>query len=151
MDLRDGWGGADPDYLHIFTGESPSITFIRRDRKPVNSNFQWKKPVVLLVNKGSRSGKEILAFGFKQHKIGPIVGSQTAGAVVGGSPFIMKDGSVLYLAVADVLINNKYRLEGNGVKPDISVPFSLEYSQGVDPQKERAIKVALEAVIGIRD
>ena len=151
LDLRDGWGGADPDYLHVFTGESPSITLIRRDRKPVNSNFQWKKPVVLLVNKGSRSGKEILAFGFKQHKIGPIVGSKTAGAVVGGSPFIMKNGSVLYLAVADVLINNKYRLEGSGVKPDINVPFSLEYSQGVDPQKQRAIEVAFKAVIGNGD
>ncbi|WP_153009600.1 S41 family peptidase [Mastigocoleus testarum] len=151
LDLRDGWGGAAPKYLHIFTGKSPNITFIGRDRKPVNNNSQWKKPVVLLVNEGSRSGKEILAFGFKQHKIGPIVGSKTSGAVVGGSPFIMKDGSVLYLAVADVLINNKYRLEGNGVKPDISVPFSLEYSQGVDPQKQRAVEVAFKAVMGNGD
>ena len=148
LDLRDGWGGAQPDYLHTFTGESPNLRMTRRNRKPVNINFQWKKPVVLLVNQGSRSGKEILAFGFKQHNIGPIVGSKTAGAVVAGSPFIMKDGSVLYLAVADVVINDKYRLEGNGVTPDISVPFSLEYSQGDDPQKQKAIEVALEAVMG---
>lgn len=150
LDLRDGWGGAQPNYLHMFTGESPNLTVTRRNRKPVNINSQWKKPVVLLVNQGSRSGKEILAFGFKQHKIGPIVGSKTAGAVVAGSPFIMKDGSVLYLAVADVLINDKYRLEGNGVTPDISVPFSLEYSQGADSQKQKAIEVALESVIGHR-
>ncbi len=149
LDLRDGWGGAEPKYLHIFTGESPNITLIRRDRKPVNGNSQWKKPVVLLVNEGSRSGKEILAFGFKQHKIGSIVGSKTAGAVVAGSPFIMKDGSLLYLAVADVLINNKYRLEGNGVTPDTRVPFSLEYSQGEDPQKQKAIDVAFQAVMGM--
>ena len=150
LDLRDGWGGAQPNYLHIFTGESPNITLIRRNRKPYNNNSQWKKPVVLLVNQGSRSGKEILAFGFKQHKIGPVVGSKTAGAVVAGRPFIMKDGSLLYLAVADVLINGKYRLEGNGVTPDINVPFSLEYSQGEDPQKQKAIEVALETVMGNR-
>ncbi len=100
----------------------------------------------MLVNQNSRSGKEILAFGFQQYKIGPVVGSKTAGAVVAGRPFIMQDGSVLYLAVADVLLNDKQRLEGKGITPDISVPFSLEYAQGADPQKERAIETTLAAV-----
>jgi len=62
----------------------------------------------------------------------------------------MQDGSLLYLAVADVYVNGGQRLEGKGVTPDIVVPFPLEYSQGVDPQKERAIKVALEAFRGAR-
>jgi carboxyl-terminal processing protease len=48
--------------------------------------------------------------------------------------------------VADVYVNKDQRLEGNGVTPDIIVPFSPEYAQGADPQKERAIEVALEAV-----
>jgi carboxyl-terminal processing protease len=58
----------------------------------------------------------------------------------------MNDGSVLYLAVADVHLDEKQRLEGVGVTPNIEVPFSVEYAQGADPQKERAIAVALEAV-----
>lgn len=33
------------------------------------------------------------------------------------------------------------RLEGMGVNPDINVPFPLEYAQGVDVQKERAIAI----------
>jgi carboxyl-terminal processing protease len=75
-----------------------------------------------------------------------VVGSKTAGAVVAGRPFLMQDGSLLYLAVADVYVNGGQRLEGKGVTPDIVVPSPLEYAQGVDPQKERAIKVAIEAV-----
>lgn len=100
----------------------------------------------MVVNEGSRSSKEILAFGFQQHKIGPLLGSKTAGAVLAGSPFLMQDGSFVYLAVANVFVNEKQRLEGKGVTPDINVPFSLEYAQGVDPQKEQAVGTLLEAV-----
>ena len=139
LDLRDGWGGASPNYLNIYTANGPSVTMTGRDRRSFTANYQWKKPVVMVVNEGSRSGKEILAFGFQRYKIGSVVGSPTAGAVVGGRPFIMPDGSVLYLAVADVIIDGKYRLEGKPINPDIAVPFTLEYAQGADPQKERAI------------
>ena len=41
----------------------------------------------MLVNGGSRSGKEVLAYGFRKHGIGPVVGSRTAGAVVNFSYF----------------------------------------------------------------
>lgn len=150
LDLREGWGGAYPNYLNIYTANGPSLTSIGRDGKRNKSNYQWKKPVVMVVNEGSRSGKEILAFAFQQYKIGSVVGSKTAGAVVAGRPFVMSDGSILYLAVADVYIDGKHRLEGKGVTPDINVPFSLEYAQGADPQKERAIEAALAAVAGAR-
>jgi carboxyl-terminal processing protease len=97
----------------------------------------------MLVNKGSRSGKEILAYGFKKYGIGKVVGTKTAGAVVGGSPFLLEDGNLLYLAVVDVLVDGE-RLEGKGVIPDIEVPSPLEYAQGKDPQLEKAVEVLLE-------
>jgi carboxyl-terminal processing protease len=146
LDLREGWGGAPLTALNIYTGESLSVTNVSRNGRRSTFNSQWKKPVVMLVNEGSRSSKEILAFGFQQYRIGPVVGSKTAGAVVAGRPFPMQDGSLLYVAVADVYVNGGQRLEGKGITPDINVPFSLEYAQGADPQKERAIAVALAAV-----
>ena len=145
LDLREGWGGASPNYLNIFTAKGPSVTSVLRNGKRNMMNYQWKKPVVMIVNQGSRSGKEILAFGFQKYNIGPVVGSQTAGAVVGGRPFLMQNGSLLYLAVANVFVDGNQRLEGKGVTPDTSVPFSLEYAQGADPQKERSIEVLLKA------
>ena len=146
LDLREGWGGAPLTALNIYTSRNLSVTNVLRDGRRNTYNSQWKKPVVMLVNEGSRSAKELLAFGFQQYDIGPVVGSKTAGAVVAGRPFLMQDGSLLYLAVADVYVNGGQRLEGKGVTPDIVVPSPLEYAQGVDPQKERAIKVAIEAV-----
>jgi carboxyl-terminal processing protease len=146
LDLRDGWGGADPNYLNIFTEKVPILTRIPRDGIKRDLDFQWRKPVVMVVNTGSRSGKEILAYGFKKYGIGKVIGTKTAGAVVGGSPFLLKDGSLLYLAVVDVLVDGE-RLEGKGVIPDIEVPFSQEYAQGKDPQAEKAIEVLLEQLL----
>jgi len=143
LDLRDGWGGADPNYLNIFTEKVPVLTRIGRDGVKRELDFQWRKPVVMLVNNGSRSGKEILAYGFQKYKLGKVIGTKTAGAVVGGSPFLLKDGNLLYLAVIDVLVDGE-RLEGKGVIPDIEVPFPLEYAQGKDPQLEKAVEVLLE-------
>ncbi|MEM9089356.1 MAG: S41 family peptidase [Cyanobacteria bacterium P01_F01_bin.53] len=148
LDLRDGWGGAQLDNLNLYTARGPSFTSTGRDREPVVHRGHWDKPVVMLVNEGSRSGKEILAYGFQQYDIGPVVGVKTAGAVTAGRAFIMPDSSLLYVAVADVHMEDNTRLEGVGITPDVLVPFHHEYSQGVDPQKERAIATAIKIIQG---
>ncbi|RUS96659.1 carboxyl-terminal processing protease [Dulcicalothrix desertica PCC 7102] len=142
LDLRAGWGGGNNNYLTVFTGQGPSITSIARNGSRVTYDSHWKKPVVILINEGSRSSKEIIAYGFQQYKIGSVIGTKTLGAVVAGRPFIMQDGTLLYVAVTNVFVNGT-RLEGKGVTPDITVPFTLEYAQGADPQKEKAIEVVL--------
>lgn len=147
LDIRDGWGGGDIKYLNIFTAqEGPSITNVFRNGRKYVYIPQWKKPVVLVINEGSRSSKEIIAYSFQQHKIGSVIGSKTAGAVLAGRPFPIQEGSFLYVAVANVFMNGNQRLEGKGVTPDINVPWTIEYAQGVDPQKERAIEVVLDAI-----
>jgi carboxyl-terminal processing protease len=147
LDLRDGWGGGSTDYLNIFTGKSPGYTSISRDGRRYTYSPQWCKPVVMLVNQGSRSSKEIVAYGFKTLRIGPVVGSTTAGAVLGGRPYFMADGSMLYLAVTDVFVDGQQRLEGEGVSPDRSIPFELPYAQGTDPQFQYA-KGVLSSLVG---
>ena len=94
----------------------------------------------MLVNGGTRSGKEILAYGMKSRGYGEVVGTRTAGAVLAGRAFILSDNTLLLLAVADVLVDGK-RLEGEGVTPTANVPMPLEYSAGRDPQLERALEL----------
>lgn len=38
-----------------------------------------------------------------------------------------------------------------GVIPDISIPFPLEYTQGVDSQKQKAIETLLKAQFPLKD
>ena len=84
LDLREGLGGANPVYLNLFNRSVPLLTRIRRDGQRRQTDFQWRKPAVMLVNEGTRSGKEIMAFGFQAYDIGEVVGTRTAGAVSGG-------------------------------------------------------------------
>ncbi|EDX83248.1 peptidase, S41 family [Synechococcus sp. PCC 7335] len=146
LDLRDGWGGASASYLNFYTPQNIAITGTARNRPPSTASSAWSKPVVMLVNEGSRSGKEILAYGFRKHGIGPIVGTKTAGAVVQGNLYVMNDGSILYLAIADIQVDGDVRIEGAGIEPTIEVAAPLAYAQGADPQKEAAIEVAFDEI-----
>lgn len=138
IDLRNGWGGASPHYLDPFLpGPEMRVRERREDEEIVG--FKWRKPVGLLVDGGTRSGKEVLAWGFRAHGIGPVIGARTAGAVVAGRVFLLADDSLLYLAVADVTVDGR-RLEGAGVEPTIPVPFDLRYSGGADPQLDRGLE-----------
>jgi hypothetical protein len=42
-------------------------------------NVKWRKPVAMLVNGGTRSGKEVLAYGFKKYRLGELIGTRTEG------------------------------------------------------------------------
>ena len=139
-DLRDGWGGAQPDYLDLFNPRAPTMRIMNRSGEITYEGVHWRKPASMLVNHGTRSGKEVLAYGFKRYRIGEVIGSQTAGALLAASAFLMSNGDLLLLAVADVRVDGQ-RLEGVGVAPTIEVPFDPAFAAGSDPQLERALHV----------
>jgi carboxyl-terminal processing protease len=142
-DLRDGWGGARPSFLRIFDPHGPTMTLTERHGGTETVGFRWQKPVVLLINNGTRSGKEVLAYGFKKNGYGEVVGEQTAGALLAARAFLLPDGSLLILAVNDVAVDGE-RLEGKGVAPTIEVPFDLPYAAGKDPQLNKAVSILAE-------
>lgn len=146
-DLRDGWGGAQAYYLDIFSDLGPTMTMTERDGERETSNVKWRKPAALLINGGSRSGKEVLAYGFKKYQVGEVIGTRTAGALLAGRAFLLNDDSLLLLAVADVEVDGE-RLEGAGVTPTIEVPFPLEYAAGRDPQLDKAVEVLSREIGG---
>jgi carboxyl-terminal processing protease len=143
LDVRGGWGGASPSYLNFFVDRSIDAYSVMRDGEVMSFSSGWSRPVVLLVDGGSRSGKELLAYAFRALGKGPIVGETTAGAVLAGRINALSDGSLLYVAVADAVVAGE-RLEGSGVAPDIVVTFDPAYAAGADPQLERSIEVAAE-------
>ena len=138
LDLRDGWGGADINYLNLFRQSIATIKSTSRNNKIGSYSGVWEKPVVLLTNDQSTSGKELFTYGFKKLKIGKVIGETTAGAVVAGRIFKLSSGDVLYLAVKDVHVDGT-RLEGIGVEPDIIIRRSIELGAD-DPQMEKALE-----------
>jgi carboxyl-terminal processing protease len=146
-DLRDGWGGAKAEYLDIFNPRGPDMTMTDRSGEASVAAFKWRKPVALLINGGTRSGKEVLTYGFKKYGYGEVVGERTAGALLAGRGFLLSDGSFLMIAVNDVSVDGE-RLEGKGVAPSIEVPFDLRYAAGRDPQLDKAVEVLTSAPRG---
>jgi carboxyl-terminal processing protease len=144
LDLRDGWGGCNPEFVNLFNAAVPVLTRIDRDGKRTAADRQWRRPLYLLVNGGARSGKEVVAFAVRKHRLGTLVGERTAGAVMGGRAFLLSDRSLLYLAVMEVLVDG-VRLEGRGVEPHVTVAGMLPYAAGEDPQLETALDLAASA------
>jgi carboxyl-terminal processing protease len=139
-DLRDGWGGAQPEYLDLFNPRAPTMQVKSRDGETGMVDVKWRKPVAMLINGGTRSGKEVLAYGFKEYRLGELIGNRTEGAVLAATAFLIGDEGLLLLAVEDVLVDGQ-RLEGAGVAPTIEVAFDPRYAAGADPQLERAVQV----------
>jgi len=140
LDIRDGWGGAHMNYLAILWRDVPLLERIARDGTREPFDTQIRKPAVLLINGGTRSGKETIAYFAKKHHLARLVGERTAGAVVAGGPVCLSDGSLLMLAQSEGRVDGE-RLEGVGVAPDIEVPFDFRYAAGQDLQLERALDV----------
>jgi carboxyl-terminal processing protease len=139
-DLRGGWGGAQPQYLDLFNPHAPTMRITDRNGATALIDVKWRKPVAMLINEGTRSGKEVLAYGFKEYRLGELIGHRTEGAVLAATAFLIGDDGLLLLAVEDVLVDGQ-RLEGVGVTPTIEVPFDWRYAAGGDPQLERAVQV----------
>ncbi len=144
LDIRDGWGGASPEYLNIFNQRVPQLTSVGRDQQELSFKTQWRKPVALLINGGSRSGKEVLAYGFRKYGIGPVVGERTGGAVSAGTAIPISENSLLYLCVSGVRVDGEV-LEGVGVAPDHEVIWPLPYATAEDPQLQKALNLMAEA------
>jgi carboxyl-terminal processing protease len=140
FDLRGGWGGAQPQYLDLFNLRAPTMQVKDRNGETGFVDVKWRKPVAMLINGGTRSGKEVLAYGFKQYRLGELIGHRTEGAVLAATAFLIGDDGLLLLAVEDVLVDGQ-RLEGVGVEPTIEVPFDWRYAAGGDPQLDRAVQV----------
>jgi len=142
-DLRDGWGGAIPGYLDLFNTRAATMQVTDRNGASELENVKWRKPVAMLVNGGTRSGKEILAYGFRKYRLGEVIGSRTEGAVLAATAFLI-GGGLLLLAVGDVQVDGE-RLEGVGVAPTIEVQADPASRGLADPQLNRAIAVLSEA------
>ncbi|MFK0274934.1 S41 family peptidase [Ensifer sp. NPDC090286] len=138
VDLRGRWGGGPADAAEFLVGGTPTFRLIPRRGEATLANYRWQKPVVALIDRGTRSGLELFAYTLRQHAI-PLVGERTAGALLAGRAYVLPDDSLLEVAVSDAVIGDELRLEGVGIAPDVQVALPLAYAAGKDPQREAAI------------
>jgi carboxyl-terminal processing protease len=137
VDMRSRWGGGPGDAADTFVGGSADMQTVERDGDRTYVTTRFHKPVVAVIDEGTRSSMEIMAYGLKKNGV-PLVGTPTAGDVLAARAFPLPDDSILELAVADLIVDGR-RLEGNPVTPDVAVPFDVRYADGADPQVDAAL------------
>jgi tricorn protease len=99
--------------------------------------------MVALISESTASDGDIFAYMFKQAQLGPTIGKRTWGGVVGINDYgpVIDGGQVevpQYTAIAD--LNGNYKVEGEGVAPDIEVENDVFSTiHGKDPQLDRGI------------
>jgi carboxyl-terminal processing protease len=103
--------------------------------------MRYSKPLVVLINRGTRSGKEALAYSLQRSGRATLIGERTAGAFLAGKIFDLDNRTALYLPVHDAEFLGK-RLEGTGVVPDVDVPSIAKGDK--DTQYDRATSVLQE-------
>jgi carboxyl-terminal processing protease len=97
----------------------------------------WKRPIVALVDRQSRSAKDALAYEFRQRHLATLVGEKTAGAVIPASFAQVGDKTMLMFPSFTLgEYTQKLELKG-GVVPDVFVERAGPFSAGKDPIFER--------------
>jgi tricorn protease len=145
IDVRDNGGGnVSPMIIERLTRKLLGVNYGR------NSSATGTYPqqvfhgyMAALISESTASDGDIFAYMFKQAKLGPTIGKRTWGGVVGINDWgpLIDGGQVEapeFVAIAD--LDGNYRVEGEGVSPDIEVDndvFSTIHDK--DPQLDRGI------------
>ncbi len=98
--------------------------------------------IVMLINEHTHSAAEMVAAFAKENNLATLVGTTTAGEVMGGANFKVGDGYRLRIPVTTWQTWKGMQIEKAGVVPDIPVEFTPESADQRDCQMDAAIKIA---------
>lgn len=127
--MYDGYRRAHPDV------ENPTLTQIAEwtsTRLPFQAQTEAnrvKGKVVVLIDGGTGSASEMLAASLRDQMKCKLIGSRSAGAVLASLIRPMKHGYAIQFPITDYVTPGGYRIEGNGLKPDIEADPIIRYNQ----------------------
>jgi C-terminal processing protease CtpA/Prc len=100
---------------------------------------KWHGRIAILVNEHTVSAGEMVAAFAEENGLATLIGVETAGRLIPGSGFKVGHGYMLIMPKAQYITWQGRRFEGQGVKPQIPVPWSVDdFTSGQDKQIEAA-------------
>jgi carboxyl-terminal processing protease len=119
LDIRDGFGGRPEGYGDPFFRPEVQLEW-KMGEVNMKQLFGYQRPLVVLINGGSRSAKEVFSYIMKKSKRAVLMGSTTAGHVLGTSPWRINEWSIIEIPSVEV-VTDGVTLEGKGVTPHITI------------------------------
>ncbi len=102
-------------------------------------------PLVVLVDSGSASASEIVAGAIQDAGTGILIGEKTYGKGSVQLSNVLSDDSQLKITIARWFTPKDRAIHGQGLEPDIVVPFTAEDREAErDPQLDRAVEYLLQ-------
>lgn len=142
LDLRDGYGGHPFGYMDVFSRPDVAWETQYSNGRKIVQHTGYSRPMVALINEGTRSAKEFLAYQLKKSHRAKIVGTRTAGAFLGAGFIKIGEESLLELPEVGLKVNGE-RLEQKGVSADVIVQSQFPYSKR-DAQLEQAQQIMIQ-------
>lgn len=149
VDVRgNGGGNVSPQIIERLRREITMISKARNTAITPDPGAMVLGPKVMLLDEFSASDGDIVAYRFKKHKLGAVIGKRSWGGVVGirGSLPLLDGGFLNRPEFSRYDSEGKeWIMEGVGVEPDIFVDNdpSKEF-EGTDEQLNKAIEVVKE-------
>lgn len=161
LDLRNNPGGLlneAVDVSSVFIEQGVIVSVRQKDETErilkVNSNIKadTEIPLIVLINKGSASGSEIVAGAVKDYDRAELIGTTSFGKGVVQSVVPLKDGSAVSLTTARYYTPDGNYIHEKGIEPDLKVELDIEAAQedGSDNQLDKAI-AEMENMIFVRE
>ncbi|HXJ94398.1 MAG TPA: PDZ domain-containing protein [Terriglobia bacterium] len=148
IDERYNHGGQLADYIIDYLRRPAMSRVETREGEPYTEPTESIfGPKVMIINQFAGSGGDALPWYFHRTGIGPLIGHQTWGGLVGigGYPVLMDGGRVTAPRWAIYGLDGHWDVENHGIAPDIAVDMDPKLvREGHDPQLEKAVEVALE-------
>ncbi len=154
LDLRNNPGGYLEKAIDIASrflekGELVTIEDYGKGKikeHKANGNPLLKEfPLVILINKGSASGSEIVAGALRDQRQVKLIGETSFGKGLVQELKSLKEGANIKITVARWLTPSGLSISEKGLEPDIKVEITEEdYEKGNDPQLKKAIEVVKE-------
>ena len=145
IDVADWWIDGKPVVIEQF-GENYKDNVLTLDKRKVydaglGADLGGIKTVVL-VNKGSASGSEIVAGALQDYGLATLVGETTFGKGSVQELEELRGGASLKITIARWLTPKGRTIEGDGIVPDIEIERTDEdYDEDLDPQLDRALEL----------
>ncbi len=149
IDVRDNGGGNIAVHLLGILVKTPYFLRTFRDFPATTENKMrskaLEKPMTLLINNYSASNSEIFAEGFRQLKLGKIIGEPTAGAVIGTGSYTLIDGTRVRRPSWGAFTVGMEDTDKIRRQPDILIEHGPDdFINGHDKQLERAVSELLK-------
>jgi tricorn protease len=150
LDERDNGGGYVADYYMNILRATPIARWATRYGEDLQTpRAAIFGPKVMISNQGAGSGGDLLPWMFRKLAVGTIVGTRTWGGLVGNLEIhpLMDGATITAPNIAGWTPEDGWIIENEGVPPDIEVDESPQSMiDGRDPQLEKAIEVAIQAL-----